>query len=183
MDTRSILAGLVIGLVFGGGVTYAFLPSIGEQGQPGPQGEQGPPGPEGPQGPSGPQGPQGEQGPKGDTGPQGPTGPQGEKGPRGEKGDPSFQITPFVKVYWEQQRKWDGEKGQLNFSWGINSGPSDLTCYPESVEPGDYVVLLGGAADPFALEIKIPDAGEGTHLILVHNLETGEFETTLVTVT
>ena len=92
-------------------------------------------------------------------------------------------MTPFVKVYWEQQRKWDGEKGQLNFSWGLNSGPSDLTCYPESAEPGDYVVLLGGEADPFALEIQIPEASEGTHVILVHNLETGDFETTLVTVT
>jgi hypothetical protein len=183
MDTRSILAGLVIGLVFGGGVTYAFLPSTGEPGPSGPQGEQGPPGPEGLQGPQGPPGPQGEQGLKGDTGSQGSTGPKGEQGPKGDKGDPSFQITPFVKVYWEQQRKWDGEKGLLNFSWGLNSGPSDLTCYPESVEPGDYVVILGGEADPFALEIQIPDASEGTHVILVHNLETGEFETTLVTVT
>ena len=183
MDTRSILAGLVIGLVFGGGVTYAFLPSTGEPGPPGPQGEPGPPGTEGSQGPPGPQGPPGEQGPKGDTGPQGSTGPKGEQGPKGDKGDPSFQITPFVKVYWEQQRKWDGEKGLLNFSWGPNSGPSDLTCYPESAEPGEYVVLLGGKADPFALEIQIPDTSEGTHVILVHNLETGEFETTLVTVT
>lgn len=183
MDTRSILAGLVIGLVFGGGVTYAFLPSTGEPGPTGPQGEQGPPGPEGPQGLQGTPGPQGEQGLKGDTGSQGSTGSQGEQGPKGDKGDPSFQITPFVKVYWEQQRKWDGEKGLLNFSWGLNSGPSDLTCYPESVEPGDYVVILGGEADPFALEIQIPDASEGTHVILVHNLETGEFETTLVTVT
>ena len=183
MDTRSILAGLVIGLVFGGGVTYAFLPSTGEQGPPGPQGEQGPLGPEGPQGLQGTPGPQGEQGLKGDTGSQGSTGPQGEQGPKGDKGDPSFQITPFVKVYWEQQRKWDGEKGLLNFSWGLNSGPDDFTCYPESVEPGDYVILLGGEANPFALEIQIPDASEGTHVILVHNLETGEFETTLVTVT
>jgi hypothetical protein len=180
MDTRSIIAGLVIGLVFGGGVTYAFLPSTGEPGPLGPQGEQGPTGPEGP---PGPQGLQGEQGPEGDTGQQGPTGPKGEQGPKGEKGDPSFQITPFVKVYWEQQRKWDGEKGQLNFSWGLNSGPGDLTCYPESAEPGDYVVLLGGEADPFALEIQIPDTGDGTHVIIVHNLETGEFETTLVTLT
>lgn len=183
MDTRSILAGLVIGLVFGGGVTYAFLPSTGEQGPPGPQGEQGPLGPEGPQGLQGTPGPQGEQGLKGDTGSQGSTGPQGEQGPKGDKGDSSFQMTPFVKVYWEQQRKWDGEKGLLNFSWGLNSGPDDLTCYPESVEPGDYVILLGGEADPFALEIQIPDASEGTHVILVHNLETGEFETALVTVT
>jgi hypothetical protein len=182
MDTRSIIAGLVIGLVFGGGVTYAFLPSMGEPGPPGPQGEQGPTGPEGPQGPPGPQGPQGEQGPEGDTGLQGPTGPKGEQGPKGEKGDPSFQITPFVKVYWDQQRKWDGEKGLLNFSWDLNSGPSDLACYPEIAEPGDYVVLLGGEADPFALEIQIPDVSEGTHVIIVHNLETGGFETTLVTV-
>ena len=183
MDTRSILAGLVIGLVFGGGVTYAFLPSTGEPGPPGPQGEQGSPGPEGPQGPQGQLGPQGEQGPKGDTGPQGSTGLQGEMGPKGDKGDPRFQITPYVKVYWEQQRKWDGEKGLLNFSWSLNSGPSDLTCYPESAEPRDYVVLLGGETDPFALEIQIPDASEGTHVIIVHNLETGEFETTLFNVT
>jgi hypothetical protein len=45
------------------------------------------------------------------------------------------------------------------------------------------VVLLGGEADPFALEIEIPDTGEGTHVIIVRNLETGGYETTLVTVT
>jgi len=183
MDTRSILAGLVIGLVFGGGVTYAFIPSMGEPGPPGPQGEPGPPGPEGPQGPPGPRGPPGEQGSQGETGPQGPPGPQGEQGPKGEKGDPSFRITPHVKVYWEQQSKWDGEKGQLNFSWGLNSGPSGLTCYPERAEPGEYVVLLGGEADPFALEIEIPEVAEGAHVIIVSNLETGGFETTTVTVT
>jgi len=30
MGTWSVLAGLVLGLVFGGGMTYAFLPSTGE---------------------------------------------------------------------------------------------------------------------------------------------------------
>ena len=88
-----------------------------------------------------------------------------------------------MKVYWGQQGKWDGEKGELGFSWGLNSGPGDLTCYPKSAEPGEYVVLLGGEADPFALEIEIPDTGEGTHVIIVRNLETGGFETTTVTVT
>ena len=88
-----------------------------------------------------------------------------------------------MKVYWEQQSKWDGEKGQLNFSWGLNSGPSGLTCYPERAEPGEYVVLLGGEADPFALEIEIPEVAEGAHVIIVSNLETGGFETTTVTVT
>jgi hypothetical protein len=45
------------------------------------------------------------------------------------------------------------------------------------------VVLLGGEATPFALEIEIPDTGDGTHLIIVQNLETGGFDTTLIDVT
>lgn len=104
MDPRSILAGLIIGLVFGGGVTYAFILSMGEPDSPGPQ---------------------------------------GERGPKGEKGDPSFHITHHVNVYWDQQGVRVGEKGELSFSWGLNSGPGGLTCYPESAEPGEYIVLLG----------------------------------------
>ncbi|MBN2336007.1 collagen-like protein [Candidatus Bathyarchaeota archaeon] len=183
MDARSIVAGIVIGLVFGGSVTYAFLPTAGEQGPAGPKGDTGPQGLEGPRGLEGPQGPQGDQGPAGETGVQGLQGQQGETGPKGDKGDPSLHITPYIKVYWEKQGNWDGEKGRLDFSWGLNSGPDELTCYPDSAEPGEYVVLLGGVADPFAVEIKIPDAEEGTHVILVHNIWTGEFETVLVDVT
>lgn len=183
MELQSIVAGLVIGLLLGGGATYALIPQLGIEGPPGPQGEQGPSGPVGPQGPAGPQGPQGEQGPSGETGPQGPQGPAGEQGPKGEKGDPTFHMTPYVKVYWEQQGSWDGEKGELGYTWAYNAGPTSLTFYPSSVKAGGYLALMGGAADPFALEIKIPDVDKGSYVVIVQNTKTGSFGSVVVTVT
>src|SRR4030042_444798 len=183
MELQSIAAGLVVGLLLGGGATYALMPQLGLQGPPGPQGEQGPQGPVGPQGPAGPQGPQGEPGPAGETGSQGPQGPAGEQGPKGEKGDPTFHMIPYVKVYWEQQGIWDGETGEVSTSWAYNAGPATLTAYPSSVNQGGYLVLLGGAADPFALEIKVPDVDDGGHVVIVLNTKTGSFSTVVVTVT
>ena len=183
MELQSIAAGLVIGLLLGGGATYAFIPQLGLQGPTGPQGEQGPPGPVGPQGPAGPQGLQGELGPAGEMGPQGPQGPEGEQGLEGEKGDPTFHMTPYVKVYWEQQGIWDGEKGELGYSWAYNAGPATLTCYPSSVKQGGYLALMGGAADPFVLEIKVPDVDDGGYVVIVQNTKTGSFSTVVVTVT
>jgi len=180
MEPQSIVVGLVIGLLIGGSATYVFLPQAGPQGPPGPQGEQGP---AGPQGPPGPQGLQGEQGPQGPTGSQGPQGVAGPQGPKGDKGDPSFHMTPYVKVYWEQQGTWDGEKGELEYSWAYNYGPGSLTCYPSSVKAGDYVALLGGVAEPFALEIRVPDVGKGSHLVIVQNTKTGSFDTVIVNIT
>jgi hypothetical protein len=97
--------------------------------------------------------------------------------------EPRFSITPYVKVYWESQGSWNGERGLLNFTWSLNFGPNDLTCYPDEGEVGDYIVLLGGVADPFSLEIQIPDTGKGTHVILIQNTETGDFDTVTVNVT
>lgn len=94
-----------------------------------------------------------------------------------------FNITPYINVYWESQGSWDGDRGKLNFSWGLNSGPDDLSCYPDEAEVGEYVVLLGGIADPFSVEIQIPDTGTGTHIILIQNTLTGDFDTVLVNVT
>ena len=182
MDPRSILVGLVIGTLIGGSATYVFLPSQGPIGPPGPLGEQGIPGPAGEQGPPGSPGTVGEQGPQGEIGPQGPTGPVGDTIIFNETLEPNFSITPYVKVYWEQQGSWDGEKGKLNFTWGLNSGPDDLTCYPQEVEVGDYALLLGGVADPFSIEIEIPDADAGPHIVLVQNTVTGEYDTVLLTI-
>ncbi|MFH2111395.1 MAG: hypothetical protein ABIJ47_09075 [Candidatus Bathyarchaeota archaeon] len=92
-------------------------------------------------------------------------------------------MTPYVKVYWKQQGTWDGEKGELEYSWAYNSGPSSLTCYPSSVKAGGYVVLLGGVTDPFALEIRVPDAGKGSHVVIVQNTKTGSYDTAIVTIT
>jgi hypothetical protein len=183
MEPQSIITGLVIGLLIGGTASYVFLPQAGPQGPPGPQGEQGPPGPQGTQGVPGPQGPPGEQGPPGPTGLQGAQGVAGPQGPKGDKGDPSFHMTPYVKVYWEQQGTWDGEKGELGYSWAYNSGPATMTCYPSSVKAVSYLALLGGAADPFALEIKVPDVGKGGHVVIVQNTKTGSFSTVVITVT
>jgi hypothetical protein len=183
MEPQSIITGLVIGLLIGGTASYVFLPQTGPQGPPGPQGEQGPPGPQGTQGVPGPQGPPGEQGPPGPTGLQGAQGVAGPQGPKGDKGDPSFHMTPYVKVYWQQQGTWDGEKGELEYSWAYNSGPSSLTCYPGSVKAGGYVVLLGGAADPFALEISVPNASKGSHVVIVQNTKTGSYSSAIVTIT
>lgn len=185
MDPKSILLGIVIGTLIGGSATYVFLPSQGPIGPPGPQGEQGIQGIQGPageQGPSGVPGAIGEQGPQGETGPQGPPGPAGDSVAQVETTEPHFSITPYVKVYWEQQGSWDGERGKLNFTWDLNSGPDDLTCYPQEVEVGDYVVLLGGVADPFSIEIEIPDVVAGTHIVLIQNTVTGEFDTVLLTI-
>lgn len=170
MEPQSIVVGLVIGLLIGGSATYVFLPQAGPQGPPGPQGEQGPTGPAGPQGPQGP------------TGPQGPQGVAGPQGPKGDKGDPSFHMTPYVKVYWEQQGTWDGEKGELEYSWAYNYGPGSLTCYPNSVKAGGYVALLGGVAEPFALEIRVPDVAKGSYLVIVQNTKTSSFDTVIVNI-
>jgi len=183
MEVNSVAAGIVIGLLLGGGATYVIMPQLGLQGPPGPQGEQGLPGPAGPQGPVGPQGPRGEPGPAGDTGPQGPQGLAGEQGPKGEKGDPTIHMTPYVKVYWEQQRVWDGEKGELSYSWAFNAGPTSLACYPSSAKQGGYIVLMGGAADPFVLEIQVPEVDDGGYVVIVQNTKTGSFSTVVVTVT
>lgn len=183
MEPNSIAVGLVIGLLLGGGAVYALMPQLGLQGPPGPQGEQGPQGPVGPQGPAGLQGPQGEPGPAGETGPQGSEGPAGEQGPKGDKGDPTFHMTSYVKVYWEQQAVWDGEKGELSYSWAYNAGPTTMACYPSSVKAGGYLALMGGAADPFALEIKVPDVDDGGYVVIVQNTKTGSFSTVVVTVT
>jgi len=183
MEPQSIVVGLVIGLLIGGSATYVFLPQTGPQGPPGPQGEQGPQGPAGPQGLPGPEGQPGEQGPQGSAGTQGPQGAAGPQGSKGDKGDPSFHMTPYVKVYWENQGAWDGEKGELGYSWAYNSGPSSLKCYPESVKVGGYVVLLGGVADPFAVEIRVPDVDKGSYVVIVQNTKTGSFDTAIVTIT
>lgn len=183
MNQRSILLGLVIGTLIGGSTTYAFLPHQGAIGPPGPQGEQGIPGPIGEQGPPGPHGSIGDQGPQGETGPPGPPGPAGETIIQGETTEPKFSITPYIKVYWKRQGTWDGESGKLSYTWGLNSGPDDLTCYPEEGEVGDYVVLLGGVADPFSIEIKIPESDTGTQIVIVQNTLTGEYDTILLTVT
>ncbi|MCW4049005.1 MAG: collagen-like protein [Candidatus Bathyarchaeota archaeon] len=182
MEPESILIGLIIGTLLGGSASYVFLPGIGEQGPPGPQGDSGPPGPQGLQGPIGLQGPPGEAGEPGEDGLPGLPGPKGDTGPKGEKGDPSFNIEPYVNVYWKQQGTWNGETGKLSYSWSLNSGPSSLTCYPQEAKIGDYVVLMGGACDPFSIEIQIPDAGDGAHVIIVQNTETMDFDTTVVSI-
>lgn len=177
MDPRSILVGLIIGTLIGGSASYVFLPGQDIVGPPGPQGEQGIPGSQGEQGIPGPVGPQGEQGPQGETGPQGPPGVPGDSSEAVELIESGFSITPYIKVYWESQGSWDGDSGKLNFTWGLNSGPDDLTCYPDEAEVGDYVVLMGGVADPFSVEIQVPDSDTGTHILLVQNTETGEYDT------
>ena len=182
MDPRSIIVGLLVGALIGGSASYVFLPGQDIIGPPGLQGEQGMPGLQGEQGVSGSVGLQGEQGPQGDVGPQGPPGPAGDSPEAAEIRDSSFSITPYIKVYWEGQGSWDGERGKLNFTWGLNSGPDDLTCYPEEAEEGEYIVLLGGVADPFSIEIQIPDSDTGTHIVLVQNIETGEYDTVSLTV-
>jgi len=94
-----------------------------------------------------------------------------------------FSITPYIKVYWKQQGTWDGESGKMNFTWGLNYGPNDLTCYPIEVDVGDYVVLLGGVADPFSIEIEIPESDTGSHIVIVQNTVTGEYDSIFVTIT
>ena len=182
MEQNSIIIGLIIGTLLGGSVSYVFLPRQTQQGPPGPMGEPGPPGPKGETGLPGPTGQPGEQGAQGEQGVQGEPGPQGERGLQGEPGGPLFKISPFLKVYWQEQRPWDGEKGKMNYSWGLNSGPASLTCYPDEVESTGYVVLMGGVADPFSVEIQIPDVEEGTYIVLIQNTETGEFDTVMVSV-
>ena len=183
MNQRSILLGLVIGTLIGGSTTYIFLPHQESIGPPGPQGEQGIQGLIGEQGLPGPPGSIGEQGPQGEAGPQGPPGPAGETIIQGEMTEPMFSITPYIKVYWKQQGTWDGESGKMNFTWGLNSGPNDLTCYPIEVDVGDYVVLLGGVADPFSIEIEIPESDTGSHIVIVQNTVTGEYDSIFVTIT
>lgn len=182
MEQNSIIIGLIIGTLLGGSVSYVFMPRQTQQGPPGPMGEQGPPGPEGAIGPSGPMGPPGEQGERGEQGEQGEPGPQGERGVQGESGGAHFKISPFLKVYWQEQRPWDGEKGKMNYSWSLNSGPVLLTCYPDEVESLGYFILMGGVADPFSVEIQVPDVEEGTYLVLIQNTESGEFDTVMVSV-
>jgi hypothetical protein len=182
MEQNSVIIGLIVGLLLGGSVSYLYLPKQTEQGPPGPIGETGPPGPKGDLGPTGPPGPTGEQGVQGEQGPQGEPGQQGEQGPKGEPGGSQFNISPFLKVYWQQQGAWDGEKGRLNYSWCLNSGPSTLTSYPEEVESSGYIVLMGGVADPFSVEIQIPDVDSGTYLVLIQNTENDMFDTATITV-
>ena len=179
MDPRSIIVGLLVGALIGGSASDVFLPGQETIGPPGPQGDQGMLGLQGEQGIPGPAGLQGLQG---DVGPQGLPGPAGDSIDAVEIIDSSFSITPYIKVYWEGQGSWDGERGKLNFTWGLNSGPDDLTCYPKEAEVGEYIVLLGGVADPFSLEIQIPDSTTGTHIVLVQNIETGEYDTVSFTV-
>jgi hypothetical protein len=182
MEQNSIIIGLVIGLLLGGSVSYVFLPKQTEQGPPGPMGETGPPGPKGNTGTAGPPGPPGEQGQQGEPGVQGEPGPPGETGLQGEPGGSQFKISPFLKVYWQQQGSWDGEKGKMNYTWSLNSGPATLTSYPDEVEATGYVILMGGVADPFSVEIQIPDVENGTYLILIQNTVTDEFDTATVSV-
>lgn len=182
MEQKSIVIGLVIGVLLGGSASYVFLPGQSEQGPPGPMGEPGPPGPKGDTGPAGPQGPPGEKGEQGEPGIQGETGPLGEKGAQGEPGGPQFNISPFLKVYWRQQGAWDGEKGRLDYTWSLNSGPASLTRYPDEVDANGYVVLMGGVADPFSVEIQIPDVETGAYVVIVQNTETGMFDTAVVVV-
>ena len=176
MEQNRIIIGLIIGIILGGSFSYIFIPRQPMQGPPGPIGETGPPGPQGDTGPSGPPGPQGEQGPQGEKGEKGDIGPQGEQGPPGEFGGTQFKISPYLKVYWQQQSSWDGEKGKLSYTWSLNSGPEKLTCYPGEVETYGYLVLMGGVADPFSVEIQIPDVDEGTYQVIVQNIETGEYD-------
>ena len=119
---------------------------------------------------------EGEQGEKGDTGPP------GETGLQGEPGGVQFNISPFLNVYWEQQVSWDGEKGKMNFTWSLNSGPAALTSYPDMVEAKGYVVLMGGVADPFSVEIQVPDVEDGSYVVIVQNSETGEYDIATVSV-
>jgi hypothetical protein len=182
MDSKAIVVGIAIGMLLGGAAAYVFLPRVVE-------GATGPPGPTGPIGPQGIQGlpgAQGPPGPKGDTGPQGPQGEpgiQGPVGPKGEKGDPTFHIVPYVSVYWQRQGAWDGQTGEIQFEWSLNTGSTSLKCYPQTAKVGDYVALMGGVADPFSLEIQIPSTTLGPHIIIVQNSKTGNFEVTTITIT
>lgn len=182
MESKSIVIGLVIGALLGGSVSLIFIPGQSKQGLPGPTGETGPAGPKGDTGPVGPSGPPGQQGPQGEPGVQGEPGPQGEQGPQGESVGSQFNITPFLKVYWKEQGAWDGEKGKLNYTWSLNSGPVVLTSYPDEVDANGYAVLMGGVADPFSVEIQIPDVDDGAYLVIIHNTETNVFDTVIVTV-
>jgi hypothetical protein len=182
MDTRAIVIGIAVGMLLGGAAAYVFLPRVVE-GATGPQGPQGSPGPQGLQGlpgGAGPPGPQGEQGPQG---PQGVQGVQGPVGPKGDKGDPTFHMEPYVTVYWQKQGEWDGQTGKISFEWSLNSGPTTLKCYPQTAKVGDYVVLMGGVADPFSLEVQVPNTTSGPHLLIVQNNKTGSFEVTSITIT
>lgn len=93
-----------------------------------------------------------------------------------------INISPWLRVYWEQQRAWDGEKGELDYTWSLNSGPATLTRYPDEVAANGYVILLGGVADPFSVEIQIPDVEDGAYPVIIQNTETSEFDTVIVTV-
>jgi hypothetical protein len=182
MEQNRIIIGLIIGIILGGSFSYIIIPRQPIQGPPGPIGETGPQGPQGDTGPQGPPGLQGERGPQGEKGEKGDTGPQGEQGPPGELGGTQFKISPYLNVYWQQQISWDGEVGKLSYTWGLNSGPETLTCYPSEVETNGYVVLMGGVADPFSVEIQIPDVEEGMYQVIVQNIETGEYDIVSVSV-
>jgi hypothetical protein len=145
-------------------------------------GETGSAGPKGDTGPAGPPGPPGEKGAQGEPGIQGEPGVPGEQGSQEEPEGSQFNISPFLRVYWKQQRAWDGENGKLNYTWSLNSGPATLTSYPDEVDATGYVVLMGGVADPFSVEIQIPDVEEGSYLVIIQNTETNVFDTVIVTV-
>lgn len=183
---QTLLVAVLISTILSVGINSVIG---GGQGEPGLQGEQGSAGPQGGQGITGSVGEQGLPGSVGDQGPQGEPGPQGPPGPaaetiiQGETTESQFSITPYVRVYWKRQGTWDGESGKLNFTLGLNSGPDDLTCYPEEGEVGDYVVLLGGVADPFSIEIEIPESDTGSQIVIVQNTLTGEYDSILLIVT
>lgn len=181
MRSKDIVIGIIIGVLLGLAVSYVIAPEQGEPGPQGPIGETGPAGPKGDAGPMGLTGLQGPQGEKGDTGPQGEPGPQGEKGDTGESGL-QFNLSPFLNVYWRQQGVWNGERGRLNYTWCLNSGPSSLTGYPDEVESNGYFILMGGVADPFSVEIQIPDVESGVYTIIVQNTETNEYDVVSVVV-
>ena len=181
MQQKGIVIGIIIGVLLGVAVSYVVPFKQGATGSPGPIGETGPTGPKGETGSTGPAGPQGPQGEKGDTGPQGEQGPPGEKGEAGESG-PQFNISPFLNVYWNQQGVWNGESGKLNYTWSLNSGPSVLTGYPDEVEANGYLVIMGGVADPFSVEIQVPDVETGTYSVIVQNTETNKYDVISVAV-
>jgi hypothetical protein len=57
-----------------------------------------------------------------------------------------------------------------------------LTIYPDEIEAKGYIILMGGVADPFSVELQIPDVDDGTYLVLVQNTWTDEFDTVMVSV-
>ena len=73
-------------------------------------------------------------------------------------------------------------RARISYTWSLNSGPETLTSYPDEVEASGYIILMGGVADPFSVEIQIPDVEDGTYIVIVQNTETDEFDIETVTV-